>query len=500
MVGLLGACNFGIDTAGLVSSGGIDGGTAPDASLKEDSSIRDASADAFTPPPPPPVIPVTKVVAGPTTTCALRSDGSIVCWGANEDNELGRGEDEPVDESEPGLVRLDAADQATDVAIGQTHACAILSGGSVKCWGANGYGQLGNGLTTPASSPQRVNLDAVGEPIVNLALSETATCALTASRRVFCWGNNAKGQLGDGSLDGSLLPKLVLGLPAVPIVELKAGEEFYCARTDSGDAQTRDVYCWGANQSGQTGVPAATNPLVRIPTKISALANVDEIATGRTSACARTSGQVYCWGNNTYRQLGQASTGSTSTPTVVPGVLNPTALFAGDFYACAQSVAGLQCWGRNLSGQLATGTLSPTSEVVTSQVANIKQLSAGGSHACALQTDGNVSCWGANERGRLGTGTRQSFACCASGGQGARNGVRSSLRQNCIGSLLLGKQCSKSARLERLPEHEHSKRQRDFRVPIAQCRATLYSRRPAKRRSSRLGLLKSGGARQGRPN
>jgi alpha-tubulin suppressor-like RCC1 family protein len=282
------------------------------------------------------------------------------------------------------------------LASGSAHACVRIQDGTVQCWGNNASGQLGDGTTIDRSSPIRVGLSG----IVSLAAGLDHTCALDASGRVWCWGGNAAGQLGDGTTAPRPFPVRLSTLANV--VALAAGLEHTCALLGGGA-----VRCWGANELGQLGDGTRSRRL--LPTAVVKLANVKAIVAGQFHSCALVAdGSAACWGSNHGGQLGDGTTTNRETPAAVPGLARVTSLAAGWGHTCAlRSTAEVLCWGFNEQGQLGDGTL--TRRLIPTGVVDLRRdvvaLSAHFLHTCALTSGGRILCWGENERGQLGDGS-----------------------------------------------------------------------------------------------
>ena len=191
-----------------------------------------------------------------------------------------------------------SAGGAFKVAAGESHTCAINSAGGVVCWGWNEWGQLGDGTTTDRSSP--VPVVGLASGVTAIAVGGTHTCALAAGGQVMCWGMNADGQLGVGSTVLQLnVPWPVQGLGG-GVVAIAAGGRHTCALASAGGG----VLCWGDNALGQIG--DGTTTIRRAPTWVSGLTSgVSAITAGGKHTCARTTGEAAkCWGENTYRPTG----------------------------------------------------------------------------------------------------------------------------------------------------------------------------------------------------
>ena len=236
------------------------------------------------------------------------------------------------------------------LAAADMHNCVIISG-AVKCWGYNGEGELGNGRTTTSWTP--VSASGLSSGVTALASGAFHSCAVTSTGTVKCWGDNYFGGLGDGTTDSSSVPVPVTGLTGAAGIATSNAQS--CAVLISGGAK-----CWGYNSQGQLGDGTTTNRL--IPTAVSGLSSgVTAIATsvgGNHSCAVLSSGTVQCWGNNYSGQLGDGSTTQSLTPVSVSGLSSSAITVAtGQDHTCALlAVGSVQCWGNNSYGQLGDGT------------------------------------------------------------------------------------------------------------------------------------------------
>ncbi len=345
---------------------------------------------------------VRAVAAGLYHTCALTTGGGVKCWGSNYYGQLGDG----TTINRATLVDVSGlASGVRAVAVGRDHTCALTMGGGVKCWGYNGFGQLGDGTTTDHATPVAVSGLASG--VSALAAGDGHTCALTTDSRVKCWGYNYSNQLGDGTTTNRAVPVDVSGL-ASGVSAIAAGYSHTCALTADGG-----VKCWGNNGFGQLGDGTTTDRAT--PVDVSGLASgVSAIAAGGSyngsHTCALTTGGgVKCWGRNDYGQLGDGTTTNYTTPVDVSGLASGiSAIVAGGYHTCALTAGGgVKCWGDNRFGQLGDGTTTDrATPVAVNGLANgVRAVTVGGSHTCALMTGGGVKCWGHNNSGQLGDGT-----------------------------------------------------------------------------------------------
>jgi alpha-tubulin suppressor-like RCC1 family protein len=220
----------------------------------------------------------------------------------------------------------------------------------VKCWGANGFGQLGDGSDTQRLAPVQVSGLASG--VQAIAAGGEHTCALTTGGGVKCWGANDYGQLGNNGTSAQHAPVDVSGL-ASGVVAISAGRFHTCAVTSGGGAK-----CWGANENGELGDGTQTER--HVPVDVSGLASgVASIAAGQGHTCARTSGGgVKCWGSNGWGQVGDGSGSDRLTPVDVSGLTSgATSIGVGSDHSCAVATAGrVLCWGSNQYGQLGNDT------------------------------------------------------------------------------------------------------------------------------------------------
>ena len=291
---------------------------------------------------------------------------------------------------------------ATAVAAGTGHSCALTSAGAVKCWGDNGVGQLGDGTTADSDIP--VQVSGLSSGVVAITAGDAHTCALTSAGAVKCWGDNAVGQLGDGTTADSDIPVLVSGLSS-GIAAMASGGSHSCAITDAGA-----VKCWGAKWDGSLGEGTIGSS---VPIGVSGLASgVTAITAGHGHACALTSGGVVkCWGANQYGQLGDGTTNPSEVPVEVSGSPSGvTAVTAGAWHTCAITSAGAgECWGYNGNGGLGDGSISLDAAPSPVQVAGLASgattVAAGWAHTCAVTSAGAAVCWGYNYGGQLGNDT-----------------------------------------------------------------------------------------------
>ncbi|MEK2646660.1 RCC1 domain-containing protein [Bdellovibrio sp. BCCA] len=407
-----------------------------------------------------------QIATGSDHTCALLDNFTLKCWGYNNNGQLGQGSTASLGDSAGEMgdslpaINLGTGRTARQVAAGNNHTCAILDNFSVKCWGNNSNGNLGIGNTTVLGDGAGEMGDAL--PAVDLGTGRTAvqisvggnhTCALLDNSTVKCWGYNGNGRLGQGHTNslgdgagemGDSLPAVDLGTGRT-VLQVSAGINHSCALLDNSTAK-----CWGFNGWGQLGQgnmnylgDAAGEmgnalPALKFGTSPSRLVKVQDpelirarrfkqMAAGNNHTCAiLDNSTVKCWGNNTYGQLGQghinnlgdgAGEMGDSLPPISLGTgRTAVQVSAGYYHSCALlDNATVKCWGSNSVGQLGQGHTNdlgdgagemgdslPAINLGTGRTA--VQISTGSHFTCALLDNSTVKCWGYNNYGQLGQG------------------------------------------------------------------------------------------------
>jgi alpha-tubulin suppressor-like RCC1 family protein len=345
----------------------------------------------------------THVVAGYDHTCARRSNGRVACWGSNTYGQLGTGGSSS---NTPVLVPTVTAVShlAIDGSASRSHSCARSGDGAIWCWGANPEGQIGNDSRTAQPTPYEIATLDTATPGIATGTGplDQHSCGLVAGGRVACWGAGDQGQLGHGSLSGSVTPVIVTtttGLPLESVVAVVAGRDFSCALRSTGR-----VYCWGDNSYGQLGngtVGDSTRAVI-----VPGSARVTSITASYVHACMMyDTGHVYCWGQNLDGQLGDGGTSASWTPVEVVDLHDATSIAAGLAHTCAVRRYGhVVCWGSDSDGQLGYDVESSPfgDRPIVTDVTDAVEVSAGALHSCALMSTGQVKCWGNNSNGQLG--------------------------------------------------------------------------------------------------
>ncbi len=338
-----------------------------------------------------------QISGGSSHTCGVTKAGGVQCWGYNNKGQLGDGKNSsskmPVDVVGlgSGVVAVDAGNQST---------CALTEGGAVKCWGYNGYGQLGTGTGTDSNVPMEVL--GLGSGVSSISHSTNHACAVLVDGSAKCWGMGSQGQLGNNGWSASATPVDVVA-DVSGYASISAGNLHTCAVTKDGGAK-----CWGQAASGQLGTGGG---IVAVPTQVTGMASgVAQITAGGSHTCARlVSGAGMCWGLRTSGQVGYGgATGNGLAPSFVSSLPAITDVSVGTNHSCAVTAAGAaMCWGNSANLQVGkTGTgHQPTARQVLTLASGVRQIDAGATHTCALMDTGEAKCWGSNSVGELGDNT-----------------------------------------------------------------------------------------------
>ena len=334
------------------------------------------------------------VSVGSNHVCAVLASGKVNCWGVDGAKiafypvdmvnfALGNGSPAEGDSLFPGIeacypyagcsttyfskvpVEVSGISTAIQAAAAETHGCALLSSGKVKCWGQGDEGQLGNGSNTKSAAP--VEVQGI-ETATQISAASRTSCVLLASGKVKCWGVNSYGQLGNNSSVGSSnVPVEVQGISSA--TQVNTGGLITCATLSSGK-----VNCWGYNDSGQLGNNSTTSSSV--PVEVQGITTATQVEATALTACALLwSGKVKCWGRGDEGQLGNNSTVSSKVPVEVQGITTARQILTMGNGFCALLASGkVNCWGSNGFGQL--GNNSTVSSKVPVEVSNVSTFAA----------------------------------------------------------------------------------------------------------------------------
>jgi alpha-tubulin suppressor-like RCC1 family protein len=323
-------------------------------------------------------------------------------WGGNDYGQLGNGTF--VGGADPGWIP--SSEGFVALAAGGYHTLGLRPDGSVWAWGGDAYGQLGDGQSQP--DPTRPPLPEFCRavpglvsqlgPVRAVGAGHWHSLAADALGQVWAWGANDFGQLGDGSLRQQSRPVLVVGLRDISVL---AGGVWHSLAADVRG----QVWAWGRNGSGQLGDDSSADRLV--PEPVPGLTDVMALAGGLSHSLALArDGTVLTWGGGDYGQLGDASWGRRSQPGKVAGLGDVKAVASGAWHGLALKADGtVWAWGRNQAGQLGDGTTEDRAEPgVVPGLTGVVALAAGSYHSLALQADGTLWAWGDNQSGQLGVG------------------------------------------------------------------------------------------------
>ena len=382
---------------------------------------------------------IVEVGAGGYFGCALTKSGSVYCWGDNEVKQLGTGGvDSTCDEfgtslpCQPAPVRVNGLDHAIHLSVGANAACAIRSDQTAVCWGANESGQLGHDPGGSDKLCASAACNGAPSPVpglvdpTSIAVGAGVACAID-SGKVKCWGSNARGELGQGvpgSPNLSSTPVEVQGIGAATAVDL-GWDGHACALL----AADKSIWCWGANIYGGTGHSQGTkgddtnnqnangtpHPTVGAD-QVTTLTGFQAIGFSEAATCGIDStGQVLCDGIGFINPQGPGPT-MFAVPGVASGAVSVDSVRA----ACAVLGTGeVRCWGSNENGALGLGTISTTDAggpppvFPAAQVPGLlaKTVSASKFGMLALRTDAVVVAWGSNSLGQLGHNPSTDSTC-----------------------------------------------------------------------------------------
>jgi alpha-tubulin suppressor-like RCC1 family protein len=355
-------------------------------------------------------------------TCGLTTGGAAYCWGRNEEGGLGDGT--TVNSLTP--VAVGGGLTFAALSVGLLYACGVTPVGAVYCWGRNFEGELGTYTGQICNGSECSTIPYAlsgGLTFATVSAGETHVCGVTTAGVAYCWGP------GVGAVAGGLTFSAV-----------SAGSAYQ--GTTCGVTTTGAAYCWGDNRWGELGTGSTTGPeqcfdhsvlppqyygCSRVPVAVAGGLRFGQVDISPNFACGLTSsGVAYCWGDNSYGQLGDGSTSGpemcyvydvygsgswpcSSAPVAVAGRLTFAALSAEGGHACGLTMSGAAyCWGDNSFGELGDGTATTSvTPVAVGGNLTFATVSAGGAgNTCGVTTTGVAYCWGDNSYGQLGDGTQ----------------------------------------------------------------------------------------------
>ena len=346
-------------------------------------------------------------VAGDGFTCLLGGDGTIRCWGANGLGQIGNGDLSINPVLTPTLVA--GISTAVEITAGGSHACALLADGTAKCWGRGVDGQLGNGSFSSSATPVAVK-DPAGTGLLSgirtLSAGVEHTCAVRESDgAVFCWGDEIDGHLGNGSTS-TLQPlpiqvKVDVSTNLIGIRDLAVGGGTSCGLNSDGVA-----YCWGSDYYSQLGnnAPGTSSTYAIAWGSVSGLIGLD---VGGNHVCGYTTGAMYCAGGVTVGGYEFGQMLQKATPYAIPVSSVKQVALSNAATCYIDSTSHLLCAGGLSAGVTrnvwADGTGATGYFATSVSLSNVRALAAGANHFCAY-LDSGIKCWGSNASGELGGG------------------------------------------------------------------------------------------------
>jgi trimeric autotransporter adhesin len=337
----------------------------------------------------------TQVSISGAFTCALKTDGTVWCWGNNAAGKLGDGT--TTNRTRP--VQVSGLTGVTSVEAGYDFTCALKSNGTVWCWGTNGNGQLGNGTTTNSSTPVQVT------GLTNatqLATGPGHACVVKTDATVSCWGWNVHAMLGDGTYTTRTTPVSVSGITTAS--QVRTGSWNTCVLLAD-----QTITCWGDMKQFRGSGGVGSGSVRTSPTGISGVTLLSN-SKGQHICSKLTDETVKCWGYNDHGQVGDNTQVDKNSPVVIPELAGVNAISTNNHTSCAiKADQTVLCWGWGGWNQLGNGTTA--NKFVPTAVPNVTgatQISAGYTHTCVLLADTSIQCWGKNDSGELGDGTTTS--------------------------------------------------------------------------------------------
>ncbi len=368
--------------------------------------LSGCGGDDFTGPPPPDgAIEFSLATAGYFHTCGLTPAGRAYCWGGNTWGTLGDGS--TTASNRP--VAVSGGPRFKAIESGSGHTCGVTDSGQVYCWGLNDEGQAGDDWVNRAIVEP--HLLPGNQFWVEVSAGHDHSCALTNEGAAWCWGDNVTGHLGSGDTFNRSFQPVRVASP-VSFTTVVAGYYQSCALADSGR-----MYCWGRNDQGQIG--DGTNQNRFTPVAVAGDLRFRALGGGDAFMCGiTTDGSTWCWGSNRTGELGEPTLPSQTAPVEVEGLPELRKIYgaggaftlrSAEAFGCGLTPSGeAWCWGGSIRGGLWEGATGGPVRVEPS--IRFRNLALGAEHLCGVTTDGWAFCGGGNYAGQLGDGTGQDRA------------------------------------------------------------------------------------------
>ncbi len=344
----------------------------------------------------------TQVDVGQAHTCAVVSDGTLRCWGSSEFGRLGP----EVTEDKFKPVVIPNQTNVVAVATGWGHTCVLSRDGKVTCWGANFNGNLGCTDLIYTMTPTRCTPFDAGTGVTQIEAGGEQTCARLANGRIKCWGRDDWGQAGNDSLSSQFTPNYVVGISDA--IALAAGTWQTCVLLSTGQ-----VSCFGNNERGILGAGDLGEVRIGHPVPMVGIDGVQakaiDVDVSETSSCVVLDDHsMRCSGDNSYGQLGDGQTKSSAIPVLAQPSIRALAVAVADYVTCAFiNSHSVRCWGRGSAfGGFGNGVYAdsfiPVDVLLPAEVSFVA-VTAQANHLCALSATGRIWCWGDNSFGQLGS-------------------------------------------------------------------------------------------------
>jgi cysteine-rich repeat protein len=372
-----------------------------------------------------------EVIAGDEHVCARFHTGDIKCWGNFDDGRLGYmevGQDVGDDETPADMPFVNVGASVEQLALGSDFTCVLVAGDEVVCWGGGQHGRLGQGNQTDLGSDQEpadIPPISLGGTPVQIATGAEHACAVMLGGELRCWGRNDQGQVGlpgfnmvgDDELPSDV-PPVNLGKGMVA-EQVACGTDHTCVILGGGG-----VLCFGRDNAGQLGTPESMEVMVGDDedpgTEMLVLLDSEAVlihARFNHTCVAYNNGEVQCWGEGGSGRLGYgnvANVGDDEDVLILPaldlGGGDPTHLATGSAHTCVRlATTEIFCWGEGDNGRLGYGNamdeFAPLAmQVDLSQADGPRMVTVGREFSCATTEGSQVKCWGGNNRGQLGYG------------------------------------------------------------------------------------------------